>query len=72
MQEFLTEIKLEDGCIPGTGNGASPQGLKPVRPISQDLRHSKGAGPLEGQLVLQLEWVSLPHYQVSDLELLGL
>jgi len=72
MQEFLTEIKLEVGCIPGTRNEASLQGLKPVRPVSQDFRHPKGASPLGGQLVLQLVWVSLPHYQVNNLELSGL
>ena len=72
MQEFLAEIKLEVGCIPGTRNGASLQGLKPIRPVSQDFLHPKGASPLGGQLVLQLVGVSLPHYQVSDMELSGL
>ena len=52
MLEFLTEIKLEIGCIPSTRNGASLQGLKPIRPVSQDFRHPKGASLLGVKLVL--------------------
>ena len=66
---FLAKIKLQIGYVPATWDGASFQSLKLIRVIPLGFGYSEGSCPLGRQLVLQLIRMSLPHDQVSYLEL---